>query len=122
MNKSNLSISQLLDAAASIPARAKNSASKGKPSVGIVNSATNGKRLSFSKALVTTLELEDVAEIALIPSEGCILVAKKLPIENVLKCKFSPKDTGKKISYNTGAVEAITETFELNFSNHVSIS
>ena len=63
-----------------------------------------------------------MAEIALIPSEGCILIAKKIPIENVLKCKFSPKDTGKKICYSAGAVEAITEAFELNFSEHVSVS
>lgn len=119
-----LSIAQLLDEATKtkIPARAMSKQSKSKPSFGIVNSSTNGKRLTFSRAIVAELDLKDIAEIALIPTESCVLIASKLPIGNKLACKLSAKGDSKKISYNAGAVEAITKAFELNFAEHVSAS
>ena len=95
-----------------------------KMSLGIVNSETSGRRVSFSKALSTALGLETAVEIALVPDEGCALVAAKLPHANVIKAKLSDKGgkDGRKISYSASAVHALTEAFKLNFAEHVSVS
>ncbi len=95
-----------------------------KMSLGIVNSEANGRRVSFSKALSTALGLKTTAEIALVPDEGCVLIAAKLPHANVIKAKLSAKGSkeGRKISYSASAVHALTEAFKLNFAEHVSVS
>ena len=108
-----------------IPASAsRGGSSNSKLSFGIVNSEANGKRVSFSKSLVQSLDLKGSAEIALVPDKGCILIASELPHKNVVICKFSAKGDkgGRRLSYNSEAVYLLTKTFNLNFTDHVSVS
>ena len=108
-----------------IPASAsRGGSSNSKLSFGIVNSEANGKRVSFSKSLVQSLDLKGSAEIALVPDKGCILIASELPHKNVVICKFSAKGDkgGRRLSYNSEAVCLLTKTFGLNFADHVSVS
>lgn len=90
-------------------------------SFGVVNSESNGKRISISKALCEKLGLEKEAQIAIVPSKGVIVVAKELTSKNICKCKLRG-ERGRKISYNSGLVRTLTETFDLDFSKRTSIT
>ena len=96
------------------------STAKGPLSFGIVNSASNGKRLSFSKALTSALGLgEDIALIT-VPSEGVIMIARELPYEGAIRGKLRGED--KKLWYASPVVQLITEQFGIDFKKHVSYS
>lgn len=118
-------LSQLLGVVAKteIPAHVAHGGGVGKMSLGIVNSSKNGKRLTFSKLLAQKVGLSDRAYLALAPSEECVLITGKAIADNVIECRFSnAEEDEKKISYNAGAVYAITEIYGLNFKKHVSVS
>lgn len=114
------SISDLLTAASAVKLPdSQVTVSNSVPSFAIVNSS-NSKRLRFSKAMVTVLGLEDVADIAPLPDQGCVLIARKLPLDNVLKAKLK-EDEGRKLSYSVSPIHALTELFDLNFAEHTSM-
>lgn len=102
-----------------LPSTTTTCRSNSKLSFGVVNSKTNGKRLSFSKALVTKLELKDAAYITPIKEDSVIIVAGAQLFESY-KCDLRGND--KKLSYCSGVVETLTEIFSLDFSQHVSKS
>ena len=95
-----------------------NVASRGKLSVGIVNSQNNGKRLTFSKALAEALDLKDEVVILPVLTEGVMLISKTLRFNDKIVCKLN--GDGKKVAYAAGLVQQLTECFGLDFSEHVS--
>ena len=103
----------------SLPTITSISHGSSKFSFGIVNSKRNGKRLSFSKALVAKLELEDTVYITPVKEDGVIILAGTRLFESY-ECNLRGDD--KKLSYNSGVVETLTELFGLDFSQHVSKS
>ena len=105
--------------AVSLPSINTTSRGNGKFSFGVVNSKRNGKRLSFSKALVAKLELEDTVYITPVKEDGVIILAGTR-LFDCYSCDLRGDD--KKISYSSGVVEALTEIFSLDFSKHVSMS
>ena len=123
MVKKNLSELLGMAAKTEIPVQAGHGGGSSKMSFGIVHSLTNGKRISFSKLLAQKLELDKCAYIALAPEAGYILISNRPPFENSIECSFSrAENDGKKISYCSAAVHAITDAFALNFKQHVSVS
>lgn len=108
-------------AAENVPVAVKSTSSgSSKLSFGIVYSEENGKRLSFSKALVKTLGLTDSVSIFPLVEEGVILISKNLDNENASIGKL--KKEGKKYCYNAAIVKMLIEAFNLNFEGHVSRS
>ena len=105
--------------AVTLPSLTTTGRGNGKYSFGIVNSKRNGKRLSFSKALVAKLELEDTAYITPVKEDGVIILAGTR-LFDCYSCDL--RGDGKKISYCAGVVETLTEIFSLDFSQHVSMS
>jgi len=105
--------------AVSLPSITSTSRSNSKYSFGIVNSKANGKRVSFSKALVAKLDLTDTAYITPVCDDGVIILAGSKLFESY-ECNLRGDD--KKLSYNSGVVETLTELFGLDFSQHVSKS
>lgn len=95
-------------------------ASVGGYSFGIVNSKNNGKRLSFSKALVAALDLEDTVELLPAAADGVLFVAKKLPTDVSFEGKLT--GDGKKLCYSGSLVALVTESFKLDFSEKTSMS
>lgn len=89
-------------------------ASVGGYSFGVVNSKNNGKRLSFSKALVAALDLEDTVELLPAAADGVLFAAKELPADVSFKGKLSGE--GKKICYSGSLVGLITSSFNLDYS------
>lgn len=98
----------------------RNTASNGRYSFSVVNSESNGKRFSISKALVEALDLEDSVSLLPIQEEGLLMLSKKTLSEMASSAKL--KEHGKKLCYNAGLVRLLTKTFRLDFSNHVSLS
>lgn len=103
----------------SLPSITSTSKGNSKFSFGIVNSKTNGKRLSFSKALAEKIDLDKCAYLTPICEDGKVLVAGTKVFDSY-ECSLRGDD--KKLSYNSGVVETLTELFSLDFSKHVSIS
>lgn len=98
-----------------LPAIAKGNA---KYSFGIVNSKNNGKRVTISKALAQTLDLEDNAMFMPSGSDRKLVIGRTLPFPHAITGKLSGAD--KKTCYLTPLVALLTEMYELDFSKHVS--
>lgn len=120
---------QRIEAAAravQLPQSAKVFSGNSRLSFNIVNSDSNGKRVKLSKDLAAAIGITERADILPIKGEGLIMVAEKLPYEAA--CSVSLKDegrngrTGAKIAYNSGMVALLTKEFDLDFSEHVSMS
>lgn len=94
--------------------------SKGKFTFGIVNSNQNGKRLSFSQFLSHRLGLKDT--IALMPHGKArkLVIGKTLPFPKAISASL--RGEGKKICYKASLVEMLTNIFDLDFSEHVSLT
>ena len=108
-------------AAENVPVAVKSTSSgSSKLSFGIVYSEENGKRLSFSKALVKTLGLTDSVSIFPLVEEGIILISKDLENENASVGKLSKKE--KKYCYNAAIVKMLIDAFKPDFNGHVSKS
>jgi hypothetical protein len=90
-------------------------------SFGIVNNK-NGRRLSFSKALVKKLHLEDKVELAADPQSGILMIAKALPLKNKVEAILKGEDNDKKICYNANIVAWVTGAFHLDFAQKTSRS
>ena len=89
-------------------------------SFGIVNSKSNGKRISISKALAKKLDLADTVYLAAFPQHGLLMMASTLPSTKASICFLTGED--KKIGYSSEIVHQLTADFKLDFSEHVSRS
>jgi hypothetical protein len=84
----------------------------------VVNSEKNGKRVTLSKEIMELLNNPVSIEIGF--TEDGIAVAKKLPENGV---EFSLRKNGNKgVIYSSQLVEEITELFDLDFQDRVSIT
>lgn len=92
----------------------------GTMSLGIVNSKSNGRRLTLSKSLSKALDLEDTAYILPMASSDVVLITKDKVFPSSSLLTLSGDD--KKIIYNSDAVHTLTKLFELDFSNRTSLS
>ena len=87
-------------------------------SFNIINSDTNGKRLSLSKMLIERLGLEDEFQLLPIPSSGVALIGKHLPSSQASTVRLSNRERGT--CYSANLVKILTQLFSLDFSAHVS--
>ena len=90
-----------------------------KPSLTIVNSKHNGKRIMLSKALKEALGIEQSFTVASFPEDGCILMGKELPNCND-KFNMSPSDA--QICYSSTLINHLVEAFNLDYENVTSRS
>ena len=92
-------------------------------SFGVVNSRTNGRRLSFSKKLCEDLHLEDTVEISPVIEDNVLMIGKDLPVDPEKKfvCNLKGEDS-RKISYCGGLVQDLTAWFDLDYSKCTSKS
>lgn len=92
-------------------------------SFGIVNSRTNGRRLSFSKKLCEDLHLETTVEISPVIEDNVLMIGKNLPdgLENKFTCNLKGEDS-RKVSYCGGLVQDLTAWFNLDYSKCTSKS
>lgn len=90
-------------------------------SFGIVNSKRNGKRVTLSKSLTSAIEVDKSAAMLPIPDKGVLMIAKALPYKAASTVNLK-NDGGGKVGYNSGMVALLTQTFGLNFTDHVSVS
>lgn len=90
-------------------------------SFGVVNSAANGKRLTFSKGLSHALGLTDGVYLSFIPAEKMLLLSPVSCCGQSQLCKLRTSGE-RKVSYNSHAVQLVTAAFELDFSGCTSMS
>jgi hypothetical protein len=84
----------------------------------IVNSKENGKRMTFPKSLLEELGIEDNVDVSITPNG--LAIGNELP-KNAET--FQLKMSGNKgVIYSASLVQEITEVFELDFSDRVSIT
>ncbi|HFL3777306.1 TPA: hypothetical protein ACG3RH_002933 [Clostridioides difficile] len=84
----------------------------------VINSKQNGKRLILAKEIMDYLKNPEKIEVGF--TEDGIVIAEKLPENGV---EFSIKKTGNRmVIYSSELVKEITELFNLDFSNRVSIT
>ena len=86
-------------------------------SFSVVYSKSNSKRLSFSKALVEKLQLEDVVYLVPVPSEKVLMIAKELHHERASDGKLSGEESGKKICYRADLAKLMVDSFELDYTS-----
>lgn len=84
----------------------------------VVNSKKNGKRVTFSKDVMERLGNPESIELSF--TEDGVAIAEKIPENGV---SFGIRKSGHKgVIYSAGLVEEITEVFNLNFEDRVSIT
>lgn len=84
----------------------------------IVNSKENGKRMTFPKSLLEELGIEENVDVSI--TLNGLAIGSELP-ENAET--FQLKMSGNKgVIYSASLVQEITEVFELDFSDRVSIT
>jgi hypothetical protein len=84
----------------------------------VVNSKKNGKRVTFARDIMDCLGNPETVEVCF--TEDGIAVGKKLPENGV---EFNVKKIGNKGGiYSSQIVQEITEVFDLDFENRVSIT
>ena len=88
-------------------------------SFGMVNSESNGKRTTISKALAEALKITDTAYILPVVAEGVIILSSS-PIDKAYKMPYRGKD--RKTCYSADLVRTLTSLFKIDFSEHVSKS
>lgn len=94
----------------------------GRYSMGIVLSERNGKRVSFSAALVERLDLKDSVYITAYPSEGLLILGSTA--YNADSAEFSLRNSSGsgKLCYNTALVKYLINAYHLEYGDHVSRS
>ena len=111
----------LKKAAASAPTSlSKCTGTFGTYSFGIVNSKSNGKRLTLSKSLNAALELESTIEFIAIPEDGTLLVSKAFPEGTAVSYELKGDADDRRTCYSTDVVKAIIKDFHLKFEDCVS--
>jgi hypothetical protein len=83
----------------------------------IVNSKSNGKRISLSKDLLDRLNNPESVQFAF--NTDSVVIGEKLPI---VENSFSIRKDKKGIIYASQLVEEITKEFSLDFSNRTSVT
>lgn len=84
----------------------------------VINSKQNGKRVILAKETMDYLKNPSKLEVGF--TEDGIVIAEKLPENGV---EFSIKKIGnRKVIYSSELVKEITQLFNLDFSNRVSIT
>ncbi|MGL6105025.1 hypothetical protein [Romboutsia sp.] len=84
----------------------------------VINSKQNGKRLILAKETMDYLKNPSKIEVGF--TEDGIVIAEKLPENGV---EFSIKKSGNKmVIYSSELVKEITQLFNLDFSDRVSIT
>lgn len=84
----------------------------------VINSNSNGKRFIFSNSVIRYLDNPDSIEIGF--TEDSVVASYKLP-ENGQR--FNLRKSGNKgVLYSYQLVKEITELFDLDFSNRVSMT
>ncbi len=90
-------------------------------SMGVVYSTSNGKRVTFSKALSAKLELEDTIDVIPHSDAGVVHIGKNLKgLPGVSTCTLKGDD--KKICYDAGLAHILATEYGVDFDNHVSHS
>ena len=92
----------------------------GKYSVGIVRSERNGKRISFSAALVDRLELEDAVFITAFPTEGLLILGSTAYSEDSAEFSLRDNKSRGKLCYNASLVEFLISAYHIDYNDHVS--
>lgn len=83
-------------------------------SISIINSENNGKRIVFSKYLLTKLGNPSALQFVIFPEENSLFIGSNLlPDEN--KYAFTKEDSN--ILYCGKVINQIVETFNLDYSN-----
>ena len=119
MTTFNNLISQIKGKNASMITRSVRTRSS-KYSMGIVRSERNGKRISFSSALVDRLELEDTVFITAFPTEGLLILGSTAYSEDSTEFYLRDNKGHGKLCYNASLVEFLINAFDLDYSDHVS--
>lgn len=84
----------------------------------LINSKGNGKRLTFAKAFLEKLNIEEAMDLSITPNG--IAIGNKLP-KNAET--FPLRTSGNNgVIYSYSLVEEVTEQFDLDFSDRVSIT
>lgn len=84
----------------------------------VVNSKRNGRRVTFARDIMDCLGNPETVEVCF--TEDGLAVAKELPENGV---EFNVKKIGNKEGiYSSQIVQEITELFDLDFENRVSIT
>lgn len=110
----------IVDLSQYTPARSK-STSRGKPSKGvmsIINSKNNGKRITLAKEIMVVLGHPEQLQFAF--GENEILIGNDL-LDNGNYFEVNPYGL-KGVIYSANLVREITELFNFDFSNKVSIT
>ena len=108
--------------AAQLPNMATLASHNSRLSLNIVNSERNGKRIKLSKDLASAVGITESATMLPIKSEGLLMVAEKLPYESSRQATLKDDKRGDKIAYSYDMVALLTKVFELDFTDHVSMS
>lgn len=89
-------------------------------SMGIVNTRSNGKRLTFSKSIADELGITDTAFAMPAEGERKLVVGQTLPFPEAVKLTL--KGDTKKICYHSQMVALLTDMFNIDFSTKTSRS
>lgn len=116
----NYNVNELLAQANAVKLPITTAAVSGGYSFGIVCSASNGKRISFSKALSKALALEDKVYIAPVPAEGVVLVSSQPITDKPMEGRLNKDE--RKICYRTEIVHTLIELFRIDMGEHVSVT
>lgn len=88
-------------------------------SLGIVN-CSNGKRVSFSKALSEKLGLRDKVYLLPVPAKNAVMISAQ-PLNNKSSVGTLNK-TEKKICYSSTIVSMLSSVFKLDYGTKTSLS
>lgn len=94
----------------------------GRYSMGIVHSERNGKRVSFSAALVEKLDLKDSVYITAYPSEGLLILGASAYSTDSAEFSLRNSTGSGKLCYNATLVKYLINAYHLEYGDHVSRS
>lgn len=96
--------------------------SNGTLSFGVVNSNSNGKRITISKALAAVLNLDNAVYLTFVPQEGVLILSSSKVSGTSVKVTLKGNKKTKRTGYNAVVVFALKKSFDLDYSNCVSLS
>ena len=96
--------------------------SNGTLSFGVVNSNSNGKRITISKALAMVLNLDNAVYLTFVPQEGVLILSASKVSGTSVKVTLKGTKKTKRTGYNAVVVFALKKSFDLDYSNCVSLS
>jgi len=96
--------------------------SNGTLSFGVVNSNSNGKRFTISKTLAAVLNLDNAVYLTFVPQEGILLLSATKVSDTSVRVTLKGTKKTKRIGYNAVVVLSLKKSFNLDYSNCVSLS